>query len=485
MLQTVIFDLDGTLWQTGDSYLYAYHKLCAHYGVRQTVSDDTILACLGVKLEHFLPKLFPMVTDQMELAYRAMGYSIEYILLHPEGCCYEGVSQMLQQLSRDYEVYIVSNCLDRYVETFLTLSGTRDFVSAFYTIESGSKLEHIARIAANAQGKVLLVGDSDDDYDSIPDHEKILFCYASYGYKPCNHYAYAISCPLDLLQVTRDLQIKERQLQGKSYRVLSWKNNQLTYIRNPNGSAYFGYIRYADQGFDRVIRQLKDISADGVLGPIDSNTFYAYRMAVDHFTWRLYPDCVSDERVFKAFTENGFHITQFYTSTLATVNHKIWNLAKQATLPASYRVIHAAGEAAYQYLDDIYDVAVDAFARADFYEPISRKDFVEIYMRSLSAVTPDLLMIYEGEKPVGFCFCYEDPEKRFYVCKTIAVKSDQRNRNLLLVLIDRSYQMMHDRGYDTVLYHFQNDRSKVLSRIFKGCTLRQKRYALMEYRHDP
>lgn len=485
MLETVIFDLDGTLWQTGASYLYAYRKLCEHYAVEAAVPDDTILACLGVKLELFLPRLFPHVADKTELFYRAMGYSIEYILEHPQGCCYDGVPQLLQSLSRQYKVYIVSNCLDRYVETFLSLSGTEDCVSGYYTIQSGSKEAHISRIAAQSQGKVLLVGDSDDDFEAIRDQEKILFCYAAYGYKPCKCYAYAIDKPLQLLQVTQQLQIKERQLQGKPYRVLSWGDNQITLIHNPNGTAYFGFLHYADEGFSHVVEQLKSLAPSGVLGPMDANTFYSYRLAVDEFTWRLYPDCISDERVFSTFRAHGFQVRQYYTSTLATVNHKIWLVAKKATLPGNYRVIQATGREAYRYLEDIYDVAIDAFSRADYYEPICRDDFVEIYMRSLSAVTPDLLMIYAGETPVAFCFCYEDPEKRFYVCKTIAVRSDYRNPELLMTLIDRSYQMMQSRGYEKVLYHFQNDRSKVLNRIFRGCVLRQKRYALMEYRHDP
>lgn len=484
MLETVIFDLDGTLWQTGDSYLYAYHKLCDHYGVEPTVSDDIILSCLGVKLENFLPQLFPSATDKMELFYRAMGYSIEYIVKNPHGCCFPGVSNLLQQLAKEYKIYIVSNCLDRYVETFLKLSGTTEYVSGFSTIQSGSKEDHIARIAARSQGKVLLVGDSDDDYDAISDHEKILFCYAAYGYKPCVHYAYRIETPLQLLQVTCQLQIRERQLQGKTYRVLSRGENQITYIKNPDGTAYFGFVRYADEGFEQVICQLKEIASGGVLGPMDSNTFYSYRLAVDEFSWRLYPDCISDEKVFAALRDHGFRISQFYTSTLATTNQKIWSVAKKAKLPTNFKIVEATGEAAYQYLNDIYDVAIDAFSRADFYEPISREDFLEIYMQNLRAVTPDLLMIYDGDAPVAFCFCYEDPEKRFYVCKTIAVRSDCRNRELLLALIDRSYQMMHRRGYENVLYHFQNDRSKVLNRIFRGCVLRQKRYALMEYRHD-
>ena len=137
MLKSIIFDLDGTLWQTSDSYVYAYHKLCEFYNISDVVPDEVILSCLGVKLDNFLPKLFPNVEDQRELAFRAMGYSIEYLLSNPEGCCYDGVTRMMEALSKRYDIYIVSNCLDAYVETFLKISGTAHCIRCFYTIQSG------------------------------------------------------------------------------------------------------------------------------------------------------------------------------------------------------------------------------------------------------------------------------------------------------------------------------------------------------------
>lgn len=479
MLKNIIFDLDGTLWQTTDSYVAAYHRLCEYYHVPQTASDQEIIACLGVKLDRFLPQLFPTVEDQRALAYRAMGFSIDYLMEHPEDCCYEGVCQMLEQVSREYEVYIVSNCLDAYVETFLCLCGAKQYVKAFYTIESGEKEAHIARIAAT--GKTLFVGDSEDDYAAIKDHYGVLFCYAAYGYKPCTHYDYRIEKTMDLPEVLAGIAVKERQLAGKEYRVFSNGENRLTHIRNADGTDYFGFVCYTDDGFRDVVDQLIAACSDRpLLGPIDANTFYPYRFAMDSYDWVLYPDCRNDERVVNCFAEKGFGVKQTYTSTLGTINRKIWKLAQSQKLPEGYRLVRVSGPEAYGYISHIYQVAVEAFAEADYYEPISEQDFTDIYLRNLAAVEPDLVLIYAGQEPVAFNFCYEDPEKRFYVCKTTAIKQAHRHRKLILTLIDHSYQMMTERGYEQVLYHFQSDRLKNLQGIYRGCILKQKHYALME-----
>lgn len=485
MLKNIIFDLDGTLWQTSDSYIYAYHKLCEFYNISDVVPDEVILSCLGVKLDNFLPKLFPNVEDQRELAFRAMGYSIEYLLSNPEGCCYDGVAQMLNTLSKKYNIYIVSNCLDAYVETFMKISGTEQYIRGFYTIQSGQKQEHIKKISAMSDSKTLLVGDSDDDCSAIEDHFGVLFCYAAYGYKECSSYAYKINKPLDMLAVAEQIDEKERQLTGKPYRVISRGDNQVTLIRNADDTEYFGFVRCMDEGFDAVIKELiAESKGSSLLGPINSNTFYSYRFAIDNFDWRLYPDCANDENVVRYFCENGFIFKQYYSSTLASINQKIWDMAKKAKLPESLQIVQVSGSEAYNYIPDIYEVAVDAFSRADFYEPISKEDFIDIYLKGLSAVTPDLLLIYDGEEPIAFNFCYEDPEKRFYICKTTAIKQKYQNRRLIFTIIDHSYRIMESKGYREVLYHFQNDRTRLLHGIFKGHIIRQKRYALMELGND-
>lgn len=486
MCKVIAFDLDGTLWQTAKSYVYAYGKLCERYGIAPSATDTDVTAFLGVKLDKLLPALFPDIQELDALAYHAVAYSIEYLRAHPDDCCFEGVAELIRALSRDYDLYIVSNCPLAYAQAFEEISGTQGCFKGFYTVEMGEKSERLARLIAGSEGKVLFVGDSHSDYLSIPDHYAVEFCYAAYGYTDCNEYSYRIQKPLDLLDVMRQLQIKQRQLANKTWRTFSQGENQVTLMYHPDGAAYFGFVKCADrQGFDAAVKKMLDaVQGTPLLGPINGNTFYSYRLAVDHFDWRLYPDCISDPEVLDVLTQNGFAAKQYYTSTLGLINHKIWELARRVRLPQYFRIVQVSGADAYAYIPDIYEVAVDAFAQADFYEPITKQDFIDIYMQGLAAVTPDLLVIYDGEVPIAFNFCYEDPEKRFYVCKTTAIKSAYRSKRLIFTMIDYSYRVMEQRGYGEVLYHFQNDRTKSLYAIFKDHMIDQKRYALLEYRHD-
>lgn len=483
MIKAIVFDLDGTLWHTGESYIYAYHKLCDLYGVTERLSDSVIEDCLGVKIDQVLLKLFPHVEDRELLTYRALTFAAEYLLMHPDDSCFENVSLLLCKLAETYKVYIVSNCLRGYADTFVRISATAQYISGIYTIEDGEKTEHLRKIAAAVDGKLLLVGDSNDDLEALTDPYNQYFCYARYGYKPCDQYDYAISAPMELLDVLEKIRIKERQIGNQPYRMFSRGDNQITLIRKDERTSYFGYVNYADEDFDQVVKQLKENSSGRLIGPINANTYYPYRFAADNYDWQLYPDCYGKEALV-VFTDNGFRVHKEYYSTLAQVNQTFRKTVARTTLSDEYKTVILSGQEVYRHLDDIYTVAVEAFSDAYLYEPIRREDFIEIYIMALKNIAPDLVMIYRQEQPVAFCFCYEDPQKRFYVCKTIAVKKSERRKNIISKLVDCAYTMMEQRGHNTVLHHYMNLSTKRKIPLFMKNHIRQKKYVLLEFEHD-
>jgi hypothetical protein len=91
------------------------------------------------------------------------------------------------------------------------------------------------------------------------------------------------------------------------------------------------------------------------------------------------------------------------------------------------------------------------------------------------------MTISKNNKLVAFIFCYEDPEKRFFVSKTIGIRKSERNRFVLLKLLDIGYTYVSKLGYDTLLHHFQNDRTKVMESLSVGYEIKNKHFGLFKY----
>ncbi|MCR5112322.1 MAG: HAD family hydrolase, partial [Acholeplasmatales bacterium] len=82
-MEKLIFDLDGTLWDTKDSYLYAYDKLVKEFNISPRLPDEKILEYMGIRLDLLLDGLFKGLDNLEEIGKRAVYYSIEYVINHP------------------------------------------------------------------------------------------------------------------------------------------------------------------------------------------------------------------------------------------------------------------------------------------------------------------------------------------------------------------------------------------------------------------
>lgn len=477
MIKKLIFDLDGTLWKTEKSYLYAYYKLEAQFSLTH-LPEEKILSVLGVELSEVKNTIFGQYKNANELTQLAVAYSIEYMKNHPILCSNQIVN-LFEELNHNYDIYILSGCPKEYLDAFLEISNLSLYIKKGYSIMDGKKEDILKQLSS--EEKIVYVGDSSKDYDAIWDHKRIYFCYAKYGYFKLDEYDYSIESLDRLPSVLNHLQMKEKMLCPNSYEVISYKDSNLTLIYKENNISYFGFLNIGQiEDFKKVLVKLKS-KCERVYGPFNGNTWYGYRLAVDSYEFNLYPDCIGNKEVLDAFIEQGFIIHTTYSSTLSSINEKIWNRCKRAKAPAGihFKIYH--GTVRYDLLKELYFIASISFQKALFYEPISFECFKEIYLKNIELVHPDILLIYDEEKPIAFNFCYEDLEKRFYVCKTTAILPNYQNKAVLKVLIDKSYEMMVEKGYKEVLYHFQNDRTKVLSGIYKNGILRQKKYGVLYY----
>lgn len=168
MIDSVVFDLDGTLWDTCATCAIGWNNVLRRHGIpfREITADD-IRAITGRPHDDCIRQVFAGLAEP-QLALLTAETAAEDVRLVAEigGTLYPGVEAGLARLSRRLPLFIVSNCQAGYIETFLSWSGMaerfRDFECWGNTgLSKAANLK--ALIERNGLRAPVLVGDTAGD----------------------------------------------------------------------------------------------------------------------------------------------------------------------------------------------------------------------------------------------------------------------------------------------------------------------------------
>lgn len=206
MRKAVIFDVDGTIWDAVDRITESF-QIRAHEfpDVTSRVDTDTLRSYMGKPMDEFA-ELFPELSEEraIEVLKACCNYEIEYLKTHP-GVLYEGIYDVFEELSKDYEIYIVSNCQEGYIEALLESCNMEQFVSGFecYGRTGQSKGKNIKILMERYElEKAIYVGDTQLDYEATLE-AGIPFIYAAYGMGQVEHNRYVADSPREIKDVIK------------------------------------------------------------------------------------------------------------------------------------------------------------------------------------------------------------------------------------------------------------------------------------------
>ena len=185
MKNSVIFDLDGTLWEVIDSTYISANKIASKYN-QDEITKEVICSVFGLNKEDAAKKYFPKLTldKSIPLMDEISKINIDYLTKNG-GNLYPNLINILYELSKKYDLYIVSNTAEiSYIEAFLISSNTKSYFKDYIAASklNITKSEAIKKIIKdNKINNSVYVGDTIIDYNSSLE-ASIPFIQARYGF---------------------------------------------------------------------------------------------------------------------------------------------------------------------------------------------------------------------------------------------------------------------------------------------------------------
>ena len=181
----VIFDLDGTLWDSTAACAIAYNEAIRSMdNPAPEVSADDLKRLFGLPNEEIQKRVFPNVppAEQSRLMEIALEAEFRCLWAYPPSA-YDGVREALERLA-PLPLFIVSNCGSGYIEIFLELTGLGDlFTDHLCPGDTGRlKADNIREIAARyGLSAPVYVGDTQGDSDAAH-RAGVPMIFAAYGF---------------------------------------------------------------------------------------------------------------------------------------------------------------------------------------------------------------------------------------------------------------------------------------------------------------
>lgn len=205
-IKNIIFDLDGTLWDSREEITKAWKNIVPDIDI----STNDLNSLMGKTSSEYIEFLFPNVNKEyaLELMKKCEDEEVKYLIKFGASL-YKNIIQVIKDLSKSYKLFIVSNCQAGYIESFLIHYNLSKF---FIDIECNgntnmSKEDNI-KLLMNRNNlnssQTCYIGDTQSDYQASTKNN-ILFIWCKYGFGNLQKYQLVIDSPDEIKNLIETL----------------------------------------------------------------------------------------------------------------------------------------------------------------------------------------------------------------------------------------------------------------------------------------
>jgi phosphoglycolate phosphatase len=182
---SIIFDLDGTLWNASETVVRAFNDSIQAIGFDINITSQTVRDFSGMKMDDIFAQHFSFVPKEKLKEFETIYAKRESEYLKEFGGeLFPKVKETLEKLAENYRLFIVSNCMKGYIENFIEFFSFENLFKDFECFGNDGlpKDKNIRLIVErnNLQNPVY-VGDTIWDKESS-EKAGVDFIYAAYGF---------------------------------------------------------------------------------------------------------------------------------------------------------------------------------------------------------------------------------------------------------------------------------------------------------------
>lgn len=207
----LIFDIDGTLWNTTGVVAGAWNKAVREKDYPElknlNITDKMLQKEFGKPMDVIADDLFGDIdpVKKAELLKLCCVYEHDFIAENTKDLSYEGMSETMHELAKRNRLFIVSNCQDGYIELVIEKNGLGELISDFECFgHTGLQKNENITLLMERNGlepsQTVYIGDTMGDFEATK-KAGLKFVFARYGFGDVPNPDYVVDSFRELLNL--------------------------------------------------------------------------------------------------------------------------------------------------------------------------------------------------------------------------------------------------------------------------------------------
>ena len=185
MYDGIIFDIDGTIWDSTNVVEKAWNDAFKELGYEKRTTAAELKGLFGLPMDEIFKSLVPDAAKEDTEVFEPLCSRYEFEYLEKNGgIVYPGVKETIEKLSENHILAIVSNCQAGYIELVMRKIGIEPFIKDHLCPDDSGLLKagniKLAAERLNMKNPVYV---GDIAKDEIASREAgVAFIHAAYGF---------------------------------------------------------------------------------------------------------------------------------------------------------------------------------------------------------------------------------------------------------------------------------------------------------------